>query len=190
MAASEDGSAPGSAATALPGLLDYERQLVSDLIEEDALCVLASGLAWQKAVAVFVRLHEAQQPGPVLLIGFQPWQRQLLNKELRRHDPAARLPLDVNAEVPAAERTAHYAANACCFVTTRILVVDLLCARVAPRNIAGMIVVNAHRVTETSGEGFAVRLYRAANKTGFLRRAAPQPPVSLHCDATFRNILA
>lgn len=38
-----------------------------------------------------------------------------------------------------------------------------------------MIVVNAHRVTDTSGEGFAVRLYRERNTTGFLRALSDQP---------------
>lgn len=38
-----------------------------------------------------------------------------------------------------------------------------------------MIVVNAHRVTDTSGEGFAVRLYRERNRTGFLRALSDQP---------------
>ena len=38
-----------------------------------------------------------------------------------------------------------------------------------------MIVVNAHRVTATSGEGFAVRLYRAGNRSGFLRAFSDQP---------------
>lgn len=38
-----------------------------------------------------------------------------------------------------------------------------------------MIIANAHRVSDTSGEGFAVRLYRAANRTGFLRALSEQP---------------
>ena len=36
------------------------------------------------------------------------------------------------------ERIELYKTPACCFVTTRILVVDLLSARVLPRNIAGV----------------------------------------------------
>jgi DNA excision repair protein ERCC-4 len=47
------------------------------------------------------------------------------------------------------------------FVTTRILVVDMLAGRLAPAQIAGMLVLNAHRASETSGEGFAARLYRS-----------------------------
>lgn len=34
---------------------------------------------------------------------------------------------------------------------------------------AGLVVLNAHRVTEHSGEGFAARLYRQSNREGFIR---------------------
>lgn len=42
-------------------LLDYEQQLAAGLIQEDALCVLAAGLGWQRLLAVFIRLHHYQQ---------------------------------------------------------------------------------------------------------------------------------
>lgn len=61
------------------------------------------------------------------------------------------------------------------FVTTRILVVDLLSGRLSGRAVSGCVVLNAHRVTETSGEGFAVRLFRAANRNGFVRAFSDQP---------------
>ena len=38
-----------------------------------------------------------------------------------------------------------------------------------------MVIVNAHRVTDSSGEGFAVRLFRAGNRHGFLRAFSDQP---------------
>ncbi len=61
------------------------------------------------------------------------------------------------------------------FVTTRILVVDFLCSRLAPTEVAGIIVLNAHRVTDTCGEGFAARLYRAGNRSGFVRAFSDDP---------------
>lgn len=142
-----------------PQLLAYERNLLDELIGQDALVILATGLGWQKLVAVFIRLHQHQQPGAVLILGCQPWQRTLINKELTRHHNAGPglqrgdlvLPIEVNSEVPAAERVGHYRSNACCYVTTRILVVDMLSGRVAPGQIAGMLVVNAHKVRAECG---------------------------------------
>ena len=54
--------------------------------------------------------------------------------------------------------------------------VDLLSGRLHGRHVAGIVVLNAHRVNDTSGEGFAVRLYRAANRGGSVRAFSDQPP--------------
>ena len=181
-------------------LLAYERELLDDVLGEEggeegastsgagggaragggggALCILAAGLGWQKILAVLLRLHEFQRPGPVLVVGATPRQRALLARELRRHDAAAALPTDVTADVPAPERLALYRSTACCFVTTRILVVDLLCGRAQPKAIAGLLVLNAHRVGENTGEGFAIRLYRAGGGAGFVRCASTRPACS------------
>lgn len=51
----------------------------------------------------------------------------------------------MTADVPAAERQALYASRSCLFVTTRILVVDQLSGRVSGDQVAGIIVLNAHR---------------------------------------------
>lgn len=53
--------------------------------------------------------------------------------------------------------------------------VDLLAERVSGENIKGIVVVNAHRVKDTSGEGFAVKIYREKNKVGFVRALSDQP---------------
>lgn len=87
----------------------------------------------------------------------------------------AESPADITNEVPATDRLDLYHARACLFVTTRILVVDLLAARIRPKDIAGMVILNAHRVTDTSGEAFAVRLYRAGNTSGFVRAVSDSP---------------
>ena len=38
-----------------------------------------------------------------------------------------------------------------------------------------MLVLNAHNVADTSGEGFAVRLFRKGNQRGFIRALSDQP---------------
>jgi len=44
-----------------------------------------------------------------------------------------------------------------------------------PRQIAGILVLNAHRASDASGEGFAVRLFRGANAAGFVRGLTDAP---------------
>ena len=79
-------------------------------------------------------------------------------------------------------------------MTTRILVVDLLSGRLHGQHVSGIVVLNAHRVSDTSGDGFAVRLYRAANRNGFVRAFSDQPPSFLGFSkvgiATLNNALS
>lgn len=85
------------------------------------------------------------------------------------------LPMEITNETPSAARTELYQTRGCLFVTTRILVVDFLNARLRSSQVAGIIVLNAHRVTDTSGEGFAVRLFRTSNTRGFVRAFSDNP---------------
>lgn len=144
----------------MTSLLQYERQVVEEFLDSDGLCILAAGLAWQRIVAAILHLHDYQKPGALLVLGCTQWQKKLIIKELARHNAKLNPPVDVNNEISAQERIELYRMKRCCFVTTRILVVDFLSNRVLPKEIAGMVVMNAHRVDDTSGEGFAVRLLR------------------------------
>lgn len=47
-----------------------------------------------------------------------------------------------------------------------------LCGRVLLLYV-GLIIINAHHVAETSGEGFAVRLYRQGTAQGFDPSSTP-----------------
>lgn len=55
------------------------------------------------------------------------------------------------------------------FISTRILVVDLLRQRIPMQLITGIIVLRAHQIVESCQEAFALRLYRQSNKTGFVK---------------------
>lgn len=55
------------------------------------------------------------------------------------------------------------------FISTRILVVDLLKKRIPIELISGIIVLRAHQIIESCQEAFALRLYRQSNKTGFVK---------------------
>lgn len=55
------------------------------------------------------------------------------------------------------------------FISTRILVVDLLKERIPIQLITGIVVLRAHQIVESCQEAFALRLYRQKNKTGFVK---------------------
>eukprot|EP00879_Flechtneria_rotunda_P032471 GHRR01035682.1.p1 GENE.GHRR01035682.1~~GHRR01035682.1.p1 ORF type:complete len:248 (+),score=113.21 GHRR01035682.1:158-901(+) len=89
-------------------LLLYERQIVEEVLEQDALCITAAGLGWHKIVTAILRMHDSPGSGIVLLLGATSWQRQLLCAELARADPGLQPPVDINNEVPAWQRAQLY----------------------------------------------------------------------------------
>lgn len=58
------------------------------------------------------------------------------------------------------------------FITTRILVVDMLKKRIPIDKITGIIVLRAHRVVESCQEAFVLRLFRQHNKVTYLIRVS------------------
>jgi DNA excision repair protein ERCC-4 len=69
----------------------------------------------------------------------------------------------------AIEREKVYLAGGIQFISTQVLVVDLLKNRVPAELITGIFVLRAHQIIESCQEAFALRLYRQKNKTGFIK---------------------
>lgn len=61
-----------------------------------------------------------------------------------------------------------YLSGGILFVTTRILVVDMLKNRVPIDKITGIVVLRAHNVLESCQEAFVLRLFRQKNKVNVL----------------------
>lgn len=170
-------------------LLAFQRSIVEQMLAEDGLCVMAPGLGLHQIVAVLLRLQDVrlqnpEQKGTAIIVGATPWQRTAIRQELARiHPPTDRappnggedLPAEITADIPTSERLRLYRTCSSAFVTTRILVVDFLSGRLEASDVAGLIVLSAHRVSDSSGEGFAVRLFRAGNASGFVRAFSDAP---------------
>lgn len=67
------------------------------------------------------------------------------------------------------EREKVYLSGGIQFISTQVLVVDLLKERVPAELITGIIVLRAHQIIESCQEAFALRLYRQKNKIGFIK---------------------
>lgn len=172
-------------------LLNFQRDIINSVIENDALFVLAPGLGLYQVVAVLLKLQDERRKlsgehGVTLVIGADATQRTTLQMELNRIYPSeerfvpdkeAEFPKQVTADLSTAERLGLYTSSSCLFVTTRILVVDLLSERLDPKQVSGIIVMNAHRLTDSSGEAFIIKLYKTKGGEGYIR-AFSESPVS------------
>eukprot|EP01025_Chloroclados_australasicus_P058003 TRINITY_DN72584_c0_g1_i1.p1 TRINITY_DN72584_c0_g1~~TRINITY_DN72584_c0_g1_i1.p1 ORF type:complete len:282 (-),score=6.70 TRINITY_DN72584_c0_g1_i1:84-893(-) len=157
----------------------YQEEVLCESVEHDGLTVLGRGLGLQRLVAVLVWLHQKSERGIQVIINSNDWQRKWICKEISylrsQLGIAASNPIEVNNEKPPNIREEIYSIGGSIFVTTRILVVDLLNKRLNPNLICGIVILNAHQVSDSSGEGFAVRLFRNVNKRGYVRAFSDDP---------------
>ena len=121
------------------------------------------------------RLPERTSNGATLILGLNDAQKHALRVHLKRLAPDTPFPPEITADFAGADRRKAYDAGGPMFVTTRIAAVDILSERLPPARIAGLLVGNAHRVTDFSGEAFVARLFRAGNRLGFVRGLTDRP---------------
>ncbi|RKP00956.1 hypothetical protein CXG81DRAFT_12593 [Caulochytrium protostelioides] len=136
----------------------------------DGLLITAQGLGLRASVIPTLIALYADPRHLVLVLGLSAREYESLQRTvaaIAHSTPWFRL---MTADTPASERHAMYREGGVIAVTSRILVVDLLNAVVPTAAITGMMVLNAHRVTDRSStEAFILRLYRDTNKTGFIK---------------------
>ncbi|OQR98321.1 DNA repair endonuclease XPF [Achlya hypogyna] len=151
-----------------PYWLDFEKEMMENLLlERDIMVILANGLAQRSLLTNFLRLHCA--PTNLVLCLNATDSAELYIESLEAQGvPTAQLP---KARKPSARHATclPYKEGGCFFITSRILVVDLLKQTIDTPMITGLLVGDAHRVTDTSVEAFILRLFRESNRSGFVK---------------------
>lgn len=157
--------------------LGFHKQIFADLLEEDGLLAMGKGLGLERIVASFVRLY-CDPKRLVFVLNVRPGSDDHLHlmEDLRLLDPSMQHPPHtVAAEESAEQRGVLYLRGGVLFMSSRTLVVDLLTKRVPTHLISGLLVCQAHRVTEASTTAFILRLFRESNKTGFIKAFTDYP---------------
>ncbi|XP_060028920.1 DNA repair endonuclease XPF isoform X2 [Erinaceus europaeus] len=158
---------PRARPTAMAPLLEYERQLVLELLDTDGLVVCARGLGADRLLYHFLRLH-CHPACLVLVLNTQPAEEEYFINQLKI-DGVDHLPRRVTNEIASNSRYKVYTQGGVIFATSRILVVDFLTDRIPSDLITGILVYRAHRIIESCQEAFILRLFRQKNKRGFIK---------------------
>ncbi|KAJ0175655.1 hypothetical protein K1T71_008814 [Dendrolimus kikuchii] len=145
-------------------LLAFEKQIFIDIFEKDALVVMAKGLNYNNILLNLLWVYK-DPSNLVLILNSSDHEEKYFTEKFQ----LAALP---NLGT---EREKAYLEGGIHFVTSRILVVDLLKNRVPISHVTGIIVLRAHTVLESCQEAFALRLYRQSNKTGFIKAFSNSP---------------
>uniref|UniRef100_A0A1B0FGJ6 DNA repair endonuclease XPF n=1 Tax=Glossina morsitans morsitans TaxID=37546 RepID=A0A1B0FGJ6_GLOMM len=142
-------------------LLNYEKQMLLDMVYSDGLMVCAKGLSYERVVLNILKVY-SDSGNLLLVINGSDWEENYYKSQIEKkflHEVAN----------TATERERVYLEGGIQFMTTRILVVDLLKQRIPIELITGIVVLRAHTIIESCQEAFALRLYRQRNKTGFIK---------------------
>ncbi|XP_016946307.1 DNA repair endonuclease XPF [Drosophila biarmipes] len=165
-------------------LLEYEKQMFLDQVQADGLLVCAKGLSYERVLINILKAY-SDSGNLVLVINSSDWEEQYYKSKMEAkyvHDVAN----------TATERERVYLEGGLQFISTRILVVDLLKQRIPIELISGIVVLRAHTIIESCQEAFALRLYRQKNKTGFIKAFSSSPEAFTigysHVERTMRNL--
>ncbi|CAH8633601.1 unnamed protein product [Schistosoma guineensis] len=148
-------------------LLEYEASILVDIHHESSLLVLADGLGMDTIIYNTLRLH-SDPHNLVLVSNYRLPEARFLTGILEKngiiHSPGI-----ITAEVNNKEREAIYKRGGVVFVSSRILVVDLLMERMPATLVSGVLILRAHELHEACQDSFAIQLLRERNPQLFIK---------------------
>ncbi|KAG0340657.1 hypothetical protein BG000_011435 [Podila horticola] len=169
--------------------LSFQKEIVAELVAEDALLVMARGLGLRNILGAFLQIY-CQPQNLVLLINTTAEEEATLKDDLISNvGQQGQHFRSITSEQSLAERSDLYRFGGVMAITSRILVMDLLTGRIPVHLITGILVANAHRVTATTTEAFILRLFRQGNSQGFVKAFSDQPEVISSGFATLEKTL-
>ncbi|KAL1568952.1 DNA repair endonuclease uvh1, variant 2 [Salvia divinorum] len=163
-------------------MVQFHQHIISDLLEEPSggVVVLSAGLGLPKLVSTLLTLHDASQ-GSVLILNASPSQKASI-------DADSRFP-SITADLSLPHRLSLYTSGGIFFITARILIVDLLTRRFPTTALAGILLLNAHSLSDTSTEAFIVRILRSLNRSLYVRAFSDCPQAMVSGFAKAERIL-
>ncbi|KAH1223555.1 DNA repair endonuclease UVH1 [Glycine max] len=159
-------------------MVQFHEHIITELLEDSngGLVVLSSGLALSKLIASLLILHSSSQGTLLLLSPSSTSLKSKITFHLKTLNPQFyQIPAEITADLHAPHRHALYTSGNAFFITPRILIVDLLTNKLPTSKIAGIIILNAHSLSETSTEAFIVRIFRSLNRGAYVRAFSDKP---------------
>uniref|UniRef100_A0A1I8BV14 ERCC4 domain-containing protein n=1 Tax=Meloidogyne hapla TaxID=6305 RepID=A0A1I8BV14_MELHA len=154
-------------------LLQFEQNLMVENFISDVLYIMASGLALERLFFAHLHLYSDQRY-TYLVINTTSEDEHFYLEKLKALNPDSP-PKLITADVLAKDRVIIYKSGGVQFVTSRILMVDLLAGRVPFDKVAGILVYRAHEVLHGFKESFILRLFREKKKDGIVKAFTDRP---------------
>ncbi|CAF0763664.1 unnamed protein product [Brachionus calyciflorus] len=160
----------------MDALLEYENQIYLDMFHNDALLVMAEGLGIERIFSNFIKLY-CDPTNLVIILNTHEAEEQYFTNKLKgdsilEYEHLTKITTETHSQN---ERSQVYLKGGCFFVTSRILVVDMLTDRIPIDLITGILVYNAHKIIDSCQETFILRMFRQKNKKGFIKAFSDNP---------------
>jgi DNA excision repair protein ERCC-4 len=159
-------------------VLQFHEHIITELLEDSngGLVILSSGLSLSKLISSLLLLHSSSQGTLLILSPSSTTLNSKINFHLKTLNPQFyQIPAEITADLPIHHRHSLYTSGSVFFITPRILIVDLLTKKLPTSAISGLIILNAHSISETSTEAFIVRIFRSLNRDAFIRVFSDRP---------------
>ncbi|KAK0401860.1 hypothetical protein QR680_016013 [Steinernema hermaphroditum] len=148
-------------------LLPYENNLMVDTMDDDVLFIAARGLGLERLFQLHLQLYSSQKL-LVLVLNTNQNDEYFFLKKLKECGVDSP-PKVLNSELSVQLRESLYHAGGVQFVTSRILMTDLLTGRIPVENVSGVVVYRAHTVMTSFQESFIIRLLREKKPNIFVK---------------------
>lgn len=168
-------------------LMDYESNLFLEVMSEDGLLITAEGLGLDRLLLKTFNMFCSEE-NLVLVLNTTSEEQDFFINELSVAE-VKHLPQVITAENLSSERRNMYFKGGVFFVTSRILVVDMLTKRLPIDYVTGIIVQRAHKTGISSQESFILRLFRENNSAGFIKGFSDRPTAFMSGFAQVERIM-
>lgn len=180
---------------AAAGNLEFQNDLLKEISQEDCLVVMSRGLWMEKILIQLLQVYSEPSLIVFVLNTSSDFERYVIERLRDEEDvPSNRLPKSMTFDTNVNERQKLYSQGGTFFITSRILVVDLLLDRVPIESVSGIIVWDAHTVFDSHQESFILRLFRSKNTEGFIKAFSQFPSAFSRgfasVDRCLRNLFA
>ena len=152
----------------MDSLLEYENNIYIDMFHNDGLLVMAEGLGIERIFLNFINLY-CDATNLVIIVNTHEAEESFFSNKIKEKTPeSTQYVTKITTETHSQnERAQAYLKGGCFFVTSRILVVDMLTDRIPIEYITGILVYNAHKIVDSCQEAFILRMFRQKNKVFF-----------------------
>ncbi|XP_009629397.1 DNA repair endonuclease UVH1 [Nicotiana tomentosiformis] len=163
-------------------MVQFQEHIITELLEDSngGLVVTSAGLGLHKLISSLFVLHHHSH-GCLLILSATPSQKASILRNYENvtqsqiSDEVQNSPSEITSDLPANQRLSLYSSGGILFITSRILIVDLLTRRLPTTAVAGLVVLNAHLLSDTSTEAFIVRILRSTNRDLYVRAFSDRP---------------